>query len=88
MGGELYGGQDPIALEERPLPPGQDLLRVSEVAKALNVGRTAVLAWLKAGKLRGGQTPGGQWRVPAVEVQRLRAQFGITDPSTDRSEAR
>ena len=31
MGGELYGGQNPIALEERPPPPGQDLLRVSQV---------------------------------------------------------
>jgi excisionase family DNA binding protein len=79
MGGELYGGQDPIALEERPLPPGQDLLRPSQVAAALNVHHRTVLAWLKAGKLRGGQTPGGQWRVPAVEVRRLRAQFGITD---------
>ena len=68
-----------MSADLRPLPPGQDLLRVSEVAKALAVHHRTVLSWLHAGKLTGGQTPGGQWRVPAAEVRRLRAQLGITD---------
>ncbi len=63
----------------QPPPPGQDLLRVSQVALALGVGSRTVLSWLHAGKLTGGRTPGGQWRVPAAVVQELRAQFGITD---------
>jgi len=68
-----------MSADLRPLPPGQDLLRVSQVAAALAVNERTVLSWLHAGKLTGGRTPGGQWRVPAVEVRRLRAQFGITD---------
>jgi len=68
-----------MSADVRPPPPGQDLLRVSEVAAALGIAHRTVLGWLKAGKLTGGRTPGGQWRVPAVEVQRLRARFGITD---------
>jgi excisionase family DNA binding protein len=68
----------------RPPPPGQDLLRTSQVALALGVHERTVLAWLAAGKLRGGRTPGGQWRVPAVEVRRARAQCGITDDGDPR----
>lgn len=71
----------------RPLPPGQDLLRVSQVAAALAVHERTVLSWLAAGKLRGGRTPGGQWRVPAAAVQELRAQCGITDGDTRRGNA-
>ena len=68
-----------MSADLRPLPPGQDLLRVSQVAPCFGVSKRTVLAWLKAGKLRGGQTPGGHWRVPAATVRELRAQFGITD---------
>ena len=68
-----------MSAELRPPPPGQDLLRVSQVAPCFGVCKRTVLAWLKAGKLRGGQTPGGHWRVPAATVRELRAQFGITD---------
>ena len=68
-----------MSADLRPLLPGQDLLRVSQVAAALNVHDRTVLSRLHAGKLTGGRTPGGQWRVPAAAVQEILAGFGITD---------
>ena len=79
-----------MSAELRPPPPGHDLLTAAETARALGCKRRIVLTWLgRGGKFTGAiRTPGGHWRIPAAEVRRLRAQLGITDPSTDRSEAR
>ena len=60
-------------------PPDQQLLRVSEVALALRVSRRTVLSWLNTGKLQGGRLPGGNWRIPAAVVERVRVELGITD---------
>ena len=47
------------------------LLRVSEVAKILNVERHTVLNWIKKGKLRAIRLPGGRFRIPESEVKRI-----------------
>jgi excisionase family DNA binding protein len=60
-------------------PPDRELLRVSEVARALGVSHRTVLSWLHTGKLQGGRLPGGNWRVPASVVERVRVELGITD---------
>jgi excisionase family DNA binding protein len=65
-------------------PPDQQLLRVSEVARALRVSHRTVLSWLHTGKLQGGRLPGGNWRVPAGVVERVRVELGITDESGRR----
>jgi hypothetical protein len=69
-----------------PLHPDPELLRVSEVAAALSIAHRTVLAHLALGRFPGAiRTPGvggprgGQWRVPAGDVRRVRVELGITD---------
>jgi excisionase family DNA binding protein len=64
-------------------PP--DLLRVTDAARLLGVESKTLKQWVRDGKVRGGRTPGGHWRVPRAEVDRLRAGFGI-EPDENRSE--
>lgn len=62
------------------------LLRVPQVAERLDLSEATILAWLRAGKLRGWR-PGGTragWRIPASEVERLIAA-GLAGDS-ERSE--
>jgi excisionase family DNA binding protein len=47
------------------------LLTAKEVAERLRVKVITVQRWLAAGKLRGSKLPSGEWRIPAVEVERL-----------------
>jgi excisionase family DNA binding protein len=46
-------------------------LTAKEVAERLRVKVITVQRWLAAGKLRGSKLPSGEWRIPAVEVERL-----------------
>jgi excisionase family DNA binding protein len=47
------------------------VLTTQEVADRLRVKIITVQRWLHAGKLRGTKLPGGDWRVPAAEVERM-----------------
>ena len=51
-----------------------------EVARLLGVGRSTVRFWIKRGKIRAVRTPGGQFRIPSEEVERLKAQMGLSPP--------
>jgi excisionase family DNA binding protein len=56
-----------------------ELLRVTDAARLLGVEPKTLKQWVRDGKVRGGRTPGGHWRIPAAEVERLRRGFGITE---------
>lgn len=47
------------------------MLTTHEVAERLRVKLITVQRWLKRGKLRGTKLPGGEWRVPSSEVERM-----------------
>ena len=49
----------------------------TEAARSLGISRNTVIAWAKAGKIRGSQADGGYWRfTPAdIEEARNRLQF-------------
>jgi len=49
------------------------MLSVAEVAGRLGVARITVRRWLKAKNIGGFQLPGGHYRIPLSEVQRIQA---------------
>jgi len=48
----------------------EELLKVSEVAKLLNVSTMAVYKWIKAKKIKAYRI-NRHWRIPKKEVERL-----------------
>ena len=46
-------------------------LTVSALATALGVAPRTVRDWLAAGRVDGVRTPGGHWRIPRAELERL-----------------
>jgi len=52
-----------------------------EVARLLGVGSTTVRWWIKRGRIRAVRTPGGQFRIPLEEVERLKIQMGLSPSS-------
>ncbi len=46
---------------------------VADVALQLGVRKQTVYRWIAAGQLRGFRLPGGHFRVPVEELERLRA---------------
>jgi putative resolvase len=57
------------------------LLKVKDVARALNVHRTSVERWIKEGKLKAVKLPSGYYRIPEEELNRL-----LNKPSSERKE--
>jgi excisionase family DNA binding protein len=53
---------------------GKQLLSAGAVAKILGVNRATVWRWCEAGKLPAFRTPGGQWRIRAVDVARMKGR--------------
>jgi len=49
----------------------EKLLKISEVAKVLNVSMHTVLNWIKKGKLKAIRLPSGRYRIPEGEVRRI-----------------
>ncbi len=47
------------------------LLRVPEAARLLSLSPTTLKRWIRGGRLRSVQTPGGHHRIPRSEIQRL-----------------
>ena len=48
-----------------------DLLLPEEAAEELRVHIETIMRWLRSGKLRGVKLPGGAWRVPREELDRI-----------------
>jgi len=46
-----------------------------EVAKILEVHPSTIWEWIQKGKVKAGKTPGGHYRIPREEVQRLIKQM-------------
>jgi excisionase family DNA binding protein len=63
----------------------EELLRVPQVAERLGLSPATVLAWLRAGRLKGFRAGGTRagWRIPASEIERF-----ITDGLAADGEAR
>lgn len=49
----------------------KEIYGTNEVAKILGVSPTTVWKWCKEGKIKCGKTPGGHFRIPRSEVERL-----------------
>ena len=49
----------------------QRTLKVSQVAEMFNVNIKAVRRWIASGQLKAFRTPGGSFRIPAEEVERI-----------------
>jgi putative resolvase len=43
----------------------------SEVARRMGVDRDTVGRWIRLGQVRAIRTPGGRWRIPRSELDRL-----------------
>ncbi|MHA1595538.1 MAG: MerR family transcriptional regulator [Candidatus Baldrarchaeia archaeon] len=46
-------------------------MKISEVARILNVSRHTVLNWIRKGKIRAIRLPSGRYRIPESEVRRI-----------------
>lgn len=44
---------------------------IESLSRFLTVGKQTIYRWLRDGKLYGLRLPGGEWRIPASEVERL-----------------
>ena len=49
----------------------EKLLKISEVAKILNVSRHTILNWIREGKIRAIRLPSGRYRIPESEVRKI-----------------
>ena len=49
----------------------EKLLRVSEVAKILNIHPSTIRLWIRSGRLNAVKTKGGHYRIPETEVIRM-----------------
>jgi len=54
---------------------GKKFYGTVEVARILGVAPLTVWRWCKEGKIKAGKTPGGQFRIPREEVERLLKQL-------------
>jgi putative resolvase len=52
------------------------LLKVSEVAKELELGHLALLSWIRQGKIKAIKTLGGQYRIHVDELTRIKEEMG------------
>ena len=52
-------------------PRGEDLLTTVEVAAMLRIHPSSVRRWIERGEVEAIQLPGGRYRVPRSEVERL-----------------
>lgn len=50
------------------------LLRVSEAARLLSLSRPTLTRWIRDGRIRCERTPGGHYRIPQGEIDRLGAR--------------
>ena len=56
--------------------PGFDTLTVGEVSASLRVDAHTVQRWLRLGWMAGVRTPGGDWRIPRGEVEKMLTTTG------------
>ena len=49
-------------------------ITAAEFARRTAVDKATVIRWLRAGKVKGWQTPGGHWRIDETEVERIRSR--------------
>ena len=56
--------------------PGFDTLTAPEVAAYLRVDVHTVQRWLRKGLMAGVRTPGGDWRIPRSEVEKMLTTAG------------
>ena len=56
--------------------PGFDTLTAPEVAAYLRVDVHTVQRWLRLGWMAGVRTPGGDWRIPRSEVEKMLTTAG------------
>ena len=56
--------------------PGFDTLTAPEVAAYLRVDVHTVQRWLRQGWMTGVRTPGGDWRIPRREVEKMLTTAG------------
>ncbi len=49
----------------------EKLLTTSEFAKTFNVTRHAVAKWIREGRINAIKLPGGRYRIPESEVEKL-----------------
>jgi len=51
-----------------------DDLTSGEFAAALSIGRRTAATWCAEGRIGCYRTPGGRWRIPATEVDRIKSE--------------
>jgi hypothetical protein len=69
----LVASAQVVAARERPSLPGAPYESVPKAARLLGVSPNTMKRWVAAGTFRGViRTPGGQARIPTVEIDRLR----------------
>ena len=66
---ELLSQKDVEAMKDRRRPPAY--VTTGEVGRACGVTAGAVKKWIRQGKIRAIRTPGGHFRIPIDEVERL-----------------
>ena len=62
------------------------LLTSVEFAEAIGVSRASVWNWCRSGRISAVQLPGGQWRIPRSEVDRILAPVAENASPTATSE--
>ncbi|MGJ9494914.1 helix-turn-helix domain-containing protein [Actinotignum sp. GS-2025a] len=63
------------------------LLTSVEFAEVIGVSRASVWNWCRSGRISAVQLPGGQWRIPKSELDRILAPVSKTDSPTTTKDA-
>lgn len=63
---------------------GPRYFTTGQVSKKCEVSLVTVKQWIRSGKLKAFRTPGGHFRIPAAEFERLRNRYGfLAEPSKE-----
>jgi excisionase family DNA binding protein len=65
-------------MSESTTASAPDLITVAEFMAALRVSRSTALRWIDAGEVQSARLPGGNYRIPRSELNRLLA--GLAEP--------
>ncbi len=67
----LDGARELLGTADREIAAADRLLHVAFVARRLDVAQSTVRGWIRGNRIRAIKTPGGYYRIPASELERI-----------------
>ena len=66
----------------------KEYFNITDVSRVLGVARSTILSWIREGKVRGFQLPGGNHRIRREDLVKFMKEYGIPLGPLEQSEAK